>query len=168
MSRLAAILRDNQTDFLGVYGQRVQTVHHRTIEHILACHTPACGEIHSQCEDCLHDTVQHPSCGDRFCPSCQHLANSDWLARQHVLPKGFRRVRDYGFLHGNAKRTLQRIQLMLKVRLSPPPIRKLTQKCCPHCNGKLHIIWLKRARKATQIGPSSITLKGTNTAMDCA
>ncbi|MCZ6803572.1 MAG: transposase [Proteobacteria bacterium] len=24
-----------------------------------------------------------------------------WLLLQHVLPKGFRRVRDYGFLHGN-------------------------------------------------------------------
>jgi hypothetical protein len=24
-----------------------------------------------------------------------------WLVLQHVLPKGFRRVRDYGFLHGN-------------------------------------------------------------------
>ena len=91
-----------------------------------------------------------------------------WRVIQHVLPKGFRRVRDYGFLHGNAKRTLQRIQLMLKVRLSPPTIRKLTQKCCPHCNGKLHIIWLKRARKATQIRPSALTLKRTNTAMDCA
>jgi hypothetical protein len=45
---------------------------------------------------------------------------------QHVLTKGFRRVRDYGFLHGNAKRTLQHIQLMLKVRLLPPPVRKLT------------------------------------------
>jgi hypothetical protein len=91
-----------------------------------------------------------------------------WRVMQHVLPKGFRRTRDYGFLHGNAKRTLQRIQLMLKVRLSPPPVRQLTKKCCSHCNGKLHIIWLKRARKATQIRPSSLTLKRTNTAMDCA
>jgi hypothetical protein len=29
-----------------------------------------------------------------------------WLVLQHVLPKGFRRVRDYGFLHGNAKKLL--------------------------------------------------------------
>jgi hypothetical protein len=90
-----------------------------------------------------------------------------WRVIQHVLPKGFRRARDYGFLHGNAKLTLLRIQLMLKVRLLPPPVRQLTQKCCPHCNGKLHIIWLKRARKATKIRPSSLTLKRTNTAMDC-
>ena len=41
-----------------------------------------------------------------------------WLILQHVLPTGFRRVRDYGFLHGNAKKTLQRIQLLLRVFLS--------------------------------------------------
>ena len=39
------------------------------------------------------------------------------LVFQHVLPKGFRRVRDYGFLHGNAKHTLQRIQALLGVLL---------------------------------------------------
>jgi integrase len=44
---------------------------------------------------------------------------------------------------------LQRIQLMLKIRLLPPPMRQLTQKCCPHCQGKLRIIWIKRARRAT-------------------
>jgi hypothetical protein len=27
-----------------------------------------------------------------------------WLILQHVLPKAFRRIRDYGFLHGNPKR----------------------------------------------------------------
>ncbi len=29
-----------------------------------------------------------------------------FLILQHVLPKGFRRVRDYGFLRSNAKRLL--------------------------------------------------------------
>ncbi len=40
-----------------------------------------------------------------------------WLVLQHILPKGFRRARDYGFLHCLAKSTLQRIQLLLKVKL---------------------------------------------------
>jgi len=39
------------------------------------------------------------------------------LIMQHVLPKGFRRVRDYGFLHGNAKKLLFLVQLILHVRL---------------------------------------------------
>ena len=38
-----------------------------------------------------------------------------WLLIQHTLPKGFRRVRDYGFLHGNAKRTRLLVQWCLKV-----------------------------------------------------
>lgn len=38
-----------------------------------------------------------------------------WLVFQHVLPKGFRRARDFGFLHGNAKKTLRLIQMQLKV-----------------------------------------------------
>lgn len=346
MSSLAAILRAHYTELIRDYGASMQTVHHRAVEHILACHTPQCGEIHSHCQDCQQDTVQYCSCGDRFCPACQHNANSDWLARQqqkllpvnyylvtftvprqlrsfiwhhqrwayqalfdcaaatlqsfftrdkklqgsagltavlhtharnldyhphvhlvvpagclnlrrklwrqktgqylfkadnlakvfrakfihalalagyrlpyqcpqkwnadcehvgrgdsalmylarylyrgvisednilsyqqgrvtfryknsttkqyqcvtepataflwrvlqHVLPKGFRRSRDYGFLHGNAKRILMRIQLQLKVRLSVPPSRQLSKKCCPLCQGQLRIIWLKHHR----------------------
>lgn len=38
-----------------------------------------------------------------------------WLLIQHVLPKGFRRVRDFGFLHGNAGGTLRLVQLVLRV-----------------------------------------------------
>ena len=30
-----------------------------------------------------------------------------WLLLQHVLPKGFRRARDYGFLHSNSKPLIQ-------------------------------------------------------------
>ena len=44
------------------------------------------------------------------------------IVLQHALPKGFRRVRDYGFLHGNAKKTLHQLQLLLKPKL-PKSIR---------------------------------------------
>lgn len=44
-----------------------------------------------------------------------------WLLIQHVLPRGFRRVRDYGFLHGNARKKLIRVQYFLKVALSSVP-----------------------------------------------
>ena len=44
-----------------------------------------------------------------------------WLLIQHVLPTGFRRVRDYGFLHGNARTPLVQVQLLLKARLPPKP-----------------------------------------------
>ena len=32
-----------------------------------------------------------------------------WLVLQHVLPKGFRRARNFGFLHPNCKRALDRL-----------------------------------------------------------
>jgi hypothetical protein len=41
-----------------------------------------------------------------------------WLVLQHVLPKGFRRARNYGFLHPNCKRLIALLHLLLKVVLS--------------------------------------------------
>ena len=55
------------------------------------------------------------------------------LILQHVLPKGFRRVRDYGFLHSNAKSLLSLVQLVLQVVIEvikqrPRPVFKCS--CC--------------------------------------
>jgi hypothetical protein len=63
-----------------------------------------------------------------------------WLVLQHVLPKGFRRARDYGFLHCLAKQTLQRIQLLLKV--SPEPLTAVLRKphLCPCCGSPMSFI----------------------------
>ena len=67
-----------------------------------------------------------------------------WLVLQHVLPKGFRRTRDYGFLHGNAKKTLLRIQLMLRV--SPPIIEPVRNKmmACKCCGFSMQFVGLIR------------------------
>lgn len=59
------------------------------------------------------------------------------LIMQHVLPKGFRRVRDYGFLHSNAKKILSLIQLVLYVIIKikkqrPRPVFK-----CPECKSPM-------------------------------
>jgi hypothetical protein len=53
------------------------------------------------------------------------------LVLQHTLPKGFRRVRDYGFLHGNAKRILKIVQWVLQIAT---PMAKRTERkksLCP-------------------------------------
>lgn len=55
------------------------------------------------------------------------------LLLQHTLPKGFRRVRDYGFLHGNAKKTLWWIQLLLKPKLKDLPLLKRPAFVCSCC-----------------------------------
>ena len=63
-----------------------------------------------------------------------------WLLLQHVLPKGFRRVRDYGFLHGNAKKKLNQVQLALQVIVDLIAPRPRPVFNCPHCQSPLNII----------------------------
>ncbi len=67
-----------------------------------------------------------------------------WLVLQHVLPRGFRRVRDYGFLHGNAKRLLKLIQLILRVMLEENPTRPRPVFKCPCCKATMVITAFRR------------------------
>jgi hypothetical protein len=71
------------------------------------------------------------------------------LILQHVLPKGFRRTRDYGFLHGNAKKTLKLIQLILHAKVpfeieSERPVFK-----CPDCGQKMQLIACAMSKNTT-------------------
>ena len=66
------------------------------------------------------------------------------LIMQHVLPKGFRRVRDYGFLHGHAKKLLSLVQLILyvvikEIKQRPRPVFK-----CPCCKSPMIILGFRR------------------------
>ncbi|MCK4690435.1 MAG: transposase [Desulfuromonadales bacterium] len=67
-----------------------------------------------------------------------------WQVLQHVLPRGFRRVRDYGFLHGNAKKLLYLVQLILRVMLEPNPIRPRPVFKCPRCKSPMVITVFRR------------------------
>jgi len=63
-----------------------------------------------------------------------------WLVLQHVLPKGFRRVRDYGFLHGNAKKLLSLVQIVLQVLIESCAPRSRPIFKCPKCQAPMKII----------------------------
>jgi len=63
-----------------------------------------------------------------------------WQVLQHVLPKGFRRVRDYGFLHGNAKKRLSLVQLILQVIIQSKVLRPRPLFKCPVCQVPMTII----------------------------
>ena len=63
-----------------------------------------------------------------------------WLVLQHVLPKGFRRIREYGFLHGNAKKRLTLVQLVLQVIINIYPSRPRPVFKCPTCQAPMRII----------------------------
>ena len=66
-----------------------------------------------------------------------------WRVLRHVLPRGFRRARNYGFLHGNAKHTLIRLQLMLKVVLAPIEIIPKKGICCPNCKDQMTLYLMR-------------------------
>jgi len=74
------------------------------------------------------------------------LAGADflWLILQHILPKGLRRVRDYGFLHGNAKKLLRLVQLTLHVALPLPVATRRPQPACPKCGQPMNIVSISR------------------------
>lgn len=67
-----------------------------------------------------------------------------WHLLQHVLPKGFRRVRDYGFLHGNAKKLLSLIQLVLHVMIETGHARQRPVFKCPKCKSPMMITAFRR------------------------
>lgn len=68
------------------------------------------------------------------------------LLLQHVLPKGFRRARDYGFLHGNAKAILRIVQWVLRVERPPQKEKRSTKIDCPHCGGPMQVTGVRLAR----------------------
>jgi hypothetical protein len=65
-----------------------------------------------------------------------------WLLLQHVLPKGFRRARNFGFLHPNSKRLIQLLRLLFK--LDPgrafEAVKPRPSPLCPCCGGPMTIV----------------------------
>jgi hypothetical protein len=69
------------------------------------------------------------------------IADFLWHLLQHVLPNRFRRARDFGFLHGNAKPLLRLLQLMLHVRVPGPVPRAATTFVCRVCGATMHTVF---------------------------
>jgi hypothetical protein len=65
-----------------------------------------------------------------------------WMIIRHVLPRGFRRARDYGFLHSNSKRLIQLIQYLLNlvVETDKPFYRKRPKPVCQYCGAEMEIL----------------------------
>jgi hypothetical protein len=63
------------------------------------------------------------------------IADFLWRIVMQVLPKGFRRVRDYGFLHANASSRLLLLQLLMNESVSPGTgnERPATPFICQRC-----------------------------------
>lgn len=80
-----------------------------------------------------------------------------WLLLQHVLPKGFRRARNFGFLHPNSKRLLNLLRYLLGINphqalagLNKRPVLK-----CPCCGGAMRIVKTQLPAYSRALAPSS-------------
>jgi len=65
-----------------------------------------------------------------------------WLILQHVLPKGFRRTRNFGFLHPNSKRLIALLQYLLG--FAPKRVIDFVKKrppiTCSCCGAEMNIV----------------------------
>lgn len=74
---------------------------------------------------------------------------------QHVLPKGFRKVRHYGWMASNSRTTLDRVKWLvwlyrgwtfwLASRVAPQPERHQSRIRCKDCGGQLNVIMIINA-----------------------
>lgn len=84
-----------------------------------------------------------------------------WLVLQHVLPKGFRRARNYGFLHPNRRQLIALLRVLLKrATASPTPLRPRPAMRCPCCNAAMTVI---RTRIRPSAAPPSIATAASTT-----
>jgi hypothetical protein len=75
------------------------------------------------------------------------IADFLWRVLCHVLPSGFRRVRDYGFLHGKAKQRLALVQLVLRVLIHNTPPRPRPALCCSRCRTPMVVVAITGRRR---------------------
>lgn len=86
------------------------------------------------------------------------LAGADflWLVLQHVLPKGFRRARNFGFLHPNCKRLIALLHLLL--RFVPPAasewLKARAPVLCACCGAQMKIVRTRIPPIPTAGGPA--------------
>jgi Putative transposase/Transposase zinc-binding domain len=87
-----------------------------------------------------------------------------WLVLQHVLPKGFRRARNYGFLHSNCKRVITLLQVLLKfVRAQTATWFKQRAPILCACCGAVMMIIKTRIRSVFTVGiPAPIVTQGAH------
>ncbi len=72
-----------------------------------------------------------------------------WLILQHVLPRGMQRVRDYGFLRGNARQLCVQIQLFflpesIASELEATPKKPRAVRPCPCCQSTMACVGITR------------------------
>ena len=88
-----------------------------------------------------------------------------WLVLQHVLPKGFRRARNFGFLHPNCKRLITLLHLLLKF-VPPAAVGWFKQRApilCTCCGAVMVIVKTRIASTFRGALPVPVVAQGAMT-----
>ncbi len=78
-----------------------------------------------------------------------------WLILQHVLPKGFRRTRNFGFLHPNSKRLISLLQYLtgFDPNRALAWVKQRPQMVCRCCGAKMRIVQTRIRRMSSSTVP---------------
>ena len=99
---------------------------------LLACDQDGSGQVSFRYRD-----SQSGETKVRTLPGAEFLH----LLLQHVLPKSFRRARNYGFLHPNKKGLIALLHVVLRIAPRPPsPDKPRPAFLCPCCGKPMQIL----------------------------
>jgi hypothetical protein len=87
-----------------------------------------------------------------------------WLVLQHVLPKGFRRARNFGFLHPNSRRLIALLHVLLRFapEFAPTRIRQRPPMLCPCCGAVMVIVRTRLRPSIRASAPTPIATQGAH------
>ena len=85
-----------------------------------------------------------------------------WLVLQHVLPKGFRRARNFGFLHPNRKRLIELLHLLLKFVPRPASeyVKERAPIVCACCGAVMKIVRTRIPATFPVVPPTPLVVRG--------
>ncbi len=119
---------------------------------ILACNN---GQVSFRYRNAKTGTMEH-----RTVSGTQFL----WLVLQHVLPKGFRRARNFGFLHPNCKRLITLLHVLLKFDPGRAAtwIKERPAILCSCCGALMKIVRTRIRSLLMEAMPVPIALRGAH------
>jgi Putative transposase/Transposase zinc-binding domain len=82
MLEVADIFRLHGPDYRAHFGNRMLPSHHRAMQDIEQCRTPALGGQLYYCAHCDQQRYSYHSCKNRHCPKCQNEQANEWLQEQ--------------------------------------------------------------------------------------
>jgi hypothetical protein len=158
MPSVADCLRQHAPAYLEKFGERVPLGHRKVISAITRCRTGQLGGVVYQCDDCGRQHWVGRSCGNRHTPTGEKqsrtrcVTGSEFVRGfvQHVLPRGYQKVRYYGWMSSNSRIDLDKVKWLVWLFLgwtywlgsghAPPEQVEPEAVRCAACGGPMKII----------------------------